>query len=84
MTKQNFSKKDLQRLEEKCIKELLDDSLFSKEDNVDINILSSVYQMLKALGFNDYFYHINRLQYLCDYTYTEENYYDKNFPGERK
>ena len=80
MTKQNFSKKDLQRLEEKYIKELLEDSLYSGVDDVDINILSSVYRLLNELGFSDYVYHMNRLQYLCDYTYTEVNYHDENFP----
>lgn len=80
MTKQNFSKKDLQRLEEKHIKELLADALYSGVDDVDINILSSVYRLLNELGFSDYVYHMNRLQYLCDYTYTEENYHDEKFP----
>ena len=82
MTKQNFSKKDLQRLEEKHTNELLADSLYSGVCDVDINILSSVYRLLNELGFSDYVYHMNILQYLCDYTYTEENYNDKNFPHE--
>ena len=80
MTKCNFSKKDLQRLEEKHIKELLADSLYSGVDSVDINILSSVYRLLNELGFSDYVYHMNRLQYLSEYDYSEEEYYNEKFP----
>ncbi len=80
MTKQNFSKKDLQRLEEKHTKELLADSLYSGVDDVDINILSSMYQLLKELGFDDYLHNVFRLQYLSDYEYSEEDYYNENFP----
>jgi hypothetical protein len=80
MTKQNFSKKDLQRLEEKHIKELLADSLYSKSDEVDLHILSSMYQLLKELGFNDYLHNVFRLQYLSEYDYTEEDYYNEKFP----
>ncbi len=82
MTKQNFSKKDLQRLEEKYTKELLADSLFSGVDDVDINILSSMYQLLKELGFDNYLHNVFRLQYLSEFDYTEEEYYDEKFPQE--
>lgn len=80
MTKQNFSKKDLQRLEEKHIKELLEDCMCSKSDEVDLNILSSMYQLLKELGFNDYLHNVFRLQYLSEFDYSEEDYYNENFP----
>jgi len=82
MTKQNFSKKDLQRLEEKHTKELLADSLFSGVDDVDINILSSMYQLLKELGFDNYLHNVFRLQYLSEFDYTEEEYYNEKFPQE--
>ena len=82
MTKQNFSKKDLQRLEERYVKELLADALYSGADDVDVNILSSVHKLLNELGFSDYVYHMNRLQYLCDYDYNEEEYYNEKFPYE--
>lgn len=80
MTKQNFSKKDLHRLEKKHIEELLDVAMFSTYDNVDMNILSSVEDLLYELGFNEYLHHFSRLRRLADYDYTEENYYDENFP----
>lgn len=82
MTKQNFSKKDLQRLEKKYTKELLADSMYSGIADVDINILSSAYRLLNELGFSEYVYHMNRLQYLSEYDYTEKKYYDENFPHE--
>lgn len=82
MTKQNFSKKDLHRLEEKHVKELLATSLFSRVDEVDMNILSSVEELLYELGFEEYLHCMSRLQRLADYEYTEDEYYNKNFPYE--
>jgi hypothetical protein len=39
-----------------------------------------MYQLLKELGFNDYLHNVFRLQYLSEYDYTEEDYYNEKFP----